>query len=75
MRWDKLIGISEIINGLSDIKKKAQTKQQNQTNKLKWLDIQKHGMLDIHGTRSVVWKALVEEVVVEEWGSVTFLKG
>ena len=51
------------------------TKQQNQTNKLKWLDIQKHGMLDIHGTRSVVWKALVEEEVVEEWGSVTFLKG
>ena len=74
MRWDKLIGISKIINGLSDIRK-AQTKQQNQTNKLKWLAIQKHGTLDTHGTRSVVWKALVEKEVVEEWESVTFHKG
>lgn len=74
MRWNKLIGISKIINGLSDIKK-AQTKQQNQTNKLKWLAIQKQGTLANHGTRSVVWKALVEEEVVEEWESVTFHKG
>ena len=33
MRWDKLIGISEIINGLSDIKKSPNktTKSNKQT--------------------------------------------
>lgn len=78
MQWNKLIGISKIINGLNDIKKPKQTNQQNQTtNKLTWPVIKKHGTLDIHRTKSIVWKALVEVEVelMEVWESVANHKG